>query len=340
MVRNLSDEQSILTWLPPPPGEHLGVRPDCGICGMAMEVGDKCVLRKSTNGSSLPSKSRHSNAKKQPIVVGNEDSNAFYKAITLDGFPSYMHPHETGDDMPICRIQDCIDCFTAREVSTVHTDCFKFAKSKYELDNHWSKHGLSYLDHLWVLSAWRTPWREAPNFGLEEKNFTPNFSMFDNLGYPLMEMKSLPLEVIHTIHGFSANNALWRFTAASAFPHRRPAASSDQLLTIPLSSLLSWDRGCRPVIADIGDTISRLPIVRMTIDAWGIKKVERLAEEPRFTTWRTNTYVYVVLHQVHLGGIIAHFKVNIPPQPNIHLKSHCKTDACMPLVWTFALGVA
>lgn len=278
--------------------------------------------------------------KKQPIVIGNEDSNAFYKAISLDGFPSYKRHFQNRDDTRLCRIPDCSDCCAAREVSTVHTDCVEFVKSKYKLDNHWSEDGRSYWDHLWVLSAWRTPWRQAPNFRLEEKNFTPNVLMFDNLGYPLMKMKSLPLEVIQIIHEFSAASPLWRFTAASALPHRLPAASSDQLLTIHLSTLLSWDRGCQPVIADIGDTTSRLPIIRMTIDARGIKKVEQLPEQPRFTTWRTNTYVYVVLHRVHLGGIIAHFKVNIPPQTNTHGKNHCKTDAGMPLVWTFALEVS
>ncbi|KAH6955686.1 hypothetical protein BKA56DRAFT_503580 [Ilyonectria sp. MPI-CAGE-AT-0026] len=277
-----------------------------------MEANDKCVLRRSTNGSTLPSKSRHSNAKKNPIVIGNEDSNAYSKDIKLDRFPEYNYLPEEGDDTQLCRIPDCYDCCAATEVSTVHTDCLDFVTSKYKLDNHWSKHGLNYWDHLWVLSAWRTPWRQAPNFRLEEKTFTPNFSMFDNLGYPLMKMKSLPLELIHTIHGFSATSPLWRFTAASAFPHRLPAAPSDQLLTIHLSTLLSWDRGCQPVIADIGDdTISRLPIVRITIDAWGIKKVERLPEEPSFTTWRTNAHVYVVLHRLYLGGTIAHFKFGL-----------------------------
>ncbi|KAL6410051.1 hypothetical protein AUP68_06460 [Ilyonectria robusta] len=293
MVRILCDhELSTPSLLPDPSNDHVGVRPDCGICGRAMELGDKCVL-----------------------LIGNEDSNAFYKAIRLDGFPAYDYRPESWDDIPLCRRPDCSDCHASREVSTAHADCHDFVESKYELDNHWSEPGRSHSDHLWVLSAWRTPWRQAPNFRLEEKTFTPNFSMFDKLGYPLMKMKSLPLEVIQIIHEFSAASPLWRLTAASALPHRLPAASSDQLLTIHLSTLLSWDRGCQPVIADVGDTTSRLPVIRMTIDAWGIKKVEQLPEQPRFTTWRTNTYIYVVLPRTHLRGIIARFKTWDTPTP-------------------------
>lgn len=210
----------------------------------------------------------------------------------------------------------------------MHSDCFEFVAHRCRLDNYW--------DHLWVLTAWRTPWRQAPHFRLEETTVTPDFSMLDDLG--ISRMRLLPLEVLQTVYEHSATSLFWRYTAASGLTQRLPAALSDQLLSIPLCTVSAWNRGGQPVTAE---TAHQLPVIRLTIDSWGIKKVERLPENPRFKTWRTDTFVFVILDQSHLEGVTAHFKVNIPSFLNKHIsKNRCETHAGTSLVWTFALGLA
>lgn len=186
----------------------------------------------------------------------------------------------------------------------MHSDCFEFVAQRCRLDD--------YLDHLWVVTAWRTPWRKAPHLRLEETAVTPDFSMLDDVG--ISRMRLLPPEVLQMVHGHSATNLFWRYSAASELAKRLNAALSDQLLSIPLCTISTWNRGGEPVITE---TDYHLPIVRLTIDSRGIKKIERLPEYPWFKRWRTDGLAFVILHQSCLEGVTAHLKViTLPSQIN------------------------
>lgn len=56
-----------------------------------------------------------------------------------------------------------------------------------------------------------------------------------------------------------------------------------------------------------------LPVMRLTIDSWGIRDIERLVESPNFGRRRTDGLVFVVLNYESLEGINAYFKVKLPP---------------------------
>ncbi|KAH7235355.1 hypothetical protein BKA59DRAFT_515886 [Fusarium tricinctum] len=54
-----------------------------------------------------------------------------------------------------------------------------------------------------------------------------------------------------------------------------------------------------------------LPVMRLTIDSWGIREIERLAESPEFGRRRTDDLVFVVLSHQILEGINAYVKFGI-----------------------------
>ena len=135
----------------------------------------------------------------------------------------------------------------------------------------------------------------------------PDFSMFDDLGMSRMQL--LPPEILQIIYRDSATSLSWRYCAASKLSEQLPAVSSEQLFSIPLCTVSAWERGSRPVILE---AIHHLPVIRLTIDSRGIKRVERLSGHPQFNRWRTDSQVFVTLDQRDLDGVSAHFKVNAP----------------------------
>ncbi|POR31267.1 Uncharacterized protein TPAR_08516 [Tolypocladium paradoxum] len=218
------------------------------------------------------------------LLLGNADSTAFSRRIGPNIFPDYGQRPRGKSSIFLCR---------NRAVASVLSQL-----RPRLLDD--------YLDHLWVVAAWRTPWRHAPPFRLEETAVIPDFSIFDGLG--ISRMRLLPPEVLQIVHGHSSTSLVWRYSAVSELTQRLPAALSDQLLSIPLCMVLAWNRGGQPVTTE---TVHRLPIIRLTIDSWGIKQVERLSERPGFKRWRTDSLVFVVLDQSHFEGVTAHFKFGL-----------------------------
>ncbi|KND90843.1 hypothetical protein TOPH_04652 [Tolypocladium ophioglossoides CBS 100239] len=109
------------------------------------------------------------------------------------------------------------------------------------------------------------------------------------------------------VHRHSATSLFWRYNAASELT-KRLTASSNQLLSIPLCPVSAWHRGGKPVTAE---TTHQLPVIRLTIDSWGITEVERLSGYPRFKRWRTDRLIFVILDQGCLEGVTAHFKLGL-----------------------------
>lgn len=196
-----------------------------------------------------------------------------------------------------CRRYNCCLCSDSAEASTVHSDCLEIVARGCKL--HQS------LDRLWIITAWRVPWLQAPSFHLDEAAITPDFSVLDRLGFP--EMRSLPQELIRTVHKHSRGNLFWRSSAARELIPRISSASSKEVLSIPLCTISAWDRGGQPFTEE---TVHELPVIRLTIDTWGIKRVERLPKHPCFQKWRTDQFRYVVLDQSNLERVVAHFKVS------------------------------
>lgn len=183
----------------------------------------------------------------------------------------------------------------------MHSDCFEFFSQRCNIDDA--------LDYLWVLTAWRTPWRQAPNHSLQETAVEPDLTVFDDLG--ISSMRLLPTEIHRMIHEYSATSIVWRFNAASDVIRRLPVALSDDLVSMPLCAVSAWKRGGQPVPVTT-ELAHKLPVIRLTVDAWGIQEIERLSGNPQFRRWRTDDLVFVIIDQRWLPGINLQFKVKSP----------------------------
>lgn len=73
---------------------------------------------------------------------------------------------------------------------------------------------------------------------------------------------------------------LYRYTVVLDVASRLSSGPSEPLSFVPLRQVFSWERGSSPKLVD-GLVVS-LPIIRCTIDLIGVKKIERLAQRPRF----------------------------------------------------------
>ncbi|KAH7111463.1 hypothetical protein B0J13DRAFT_461938 [Dactylonectria estremocensis] len=229
------------------------------------------------------------------IFLGNGNSTAFSQRLGPYIFPGYGHRIRGKDGILLCRKPACSLCAVSPEASTVHSDCYEFVAQRSNVDRS--------LDYLWVVTAWRTPWRRAPKFRLEEAVVKSDWSVFDHVN--TSRMRSLPPEILKMIYEYSATSIIWRFNAASEVIQRLTIPSSDHLLSIPLREVSAWKRSGQPWTTE---TAHNLPVVRLTIDSRGIQEVERLPGNPLFRRWRTDGLVFVTLNHELLDGVIAHFK--------------------------------
>ncbi|KAH8654723.1 hypothetical protein BGZ61DRAFT_524174 [Ilyonectria robusta] len=198
----------------------------------------------------------------------------------------------------------CGACGSLMKVSkrfVVH--CFDVVAQRCKLDD--------YLDHLWIATAWRTPWRQAPNLRLEEPAITLDLARADDLGIP--RMRVLTPEILRMVHGYSATSLFWRYSGALDLVRRLSTSSLDELLSVPLCTVSAWKRG-PPVLSK---TVRQLPVFRLTIDSYGIREIERLPERPRFQRWRTDSLAFVILEQSYLQGVTARFKIWDTPIPPV-----------------------
>ncbi|KAH7002360.1 hypothetical protein EDB80DRAFT_615582, partial [Ilyonectria destructans] len=251
---------------------HVSLRPNCGICGSSMEVTERFVL-----------------------LLGNGNSTAFSQRLGPYIFPGYGHRIRDKDGILLCRKPACSLCAVSPEASTVHFDCYEFVAQRSNIDRS--------LDYLWVITAWRTPWRRAPKFRLEEIVVKSDWSVFDYIN--ISRMRLLPPEILKMIYEYSATSIIWRFNTASEVIQRLTIPSSDHLLSIPLRKVSAWKRGGQPWTTE---TAYNLPVVRLTIDSHGIREVKRLPGNPLFRRWRTDSLVFVILNYELLDGAIAYFK--------------------------------
>lgn len=202
--------------------------------------------------------------------------------------------------MLLCRKPRCSICAASPEISVTHSDCYNLLTQSCDVSNH--------LDYLWILTAWRAPWRQAPYFHLRDAITKTGESVFEALN--MSSMRKLPAEILNMIRDYSASSMIWRFQTVSGLAERFPTTTTDHLLSLPLQTVSAWKRGGQVMTAERADM---LPVMRLTIDSWGIREIERLVESPEFGRRRTDGLVFVLLSHQSLKGINAKFKVKPPP---------------------------
>lgn len=192
--------------------------------------------------------------------------------------------------MLLCRRPGCGRCAASTESSTVHSECLEIVAKRQGKDS------------LWVATQWVIPWRQAPDLFLE-RDITPDISLASHLG--IGRIRDLPPEILRMIHGYSSTSLFWRYSAALDLARVLNAAPPNNL-SVPLLKVKAWERGARPEVEEIPD---RLHDVRLTIDSYGIRRIERLARGSWYQRRRTDHLAFAILEADKVQAITIHFKV-------------------------------
>ena len=191
----------------------------------------------------------------------------------------------------------------------MHLDCFELFRQSYLPINA--------LDRLWRVVAWRKPWRGAPALVLPEGSIIGSGALAEVAErYGLAGLGRMPPEIIQLIQDDSASALFWRLIAPLDLASRFKALPVDYFVSLPLHELAGWERGSLPLESkDLG----HLPIVRLTIDSRGIRKVERLpAGEPKFSSERFDNTAFIIRDVTDFKGVVALFKVCHPSLVPLH----------------------
>ncbi|KAL2675433.1 hypothetical protein Neosp_011618 [[Neocosmospora] mangrovei] len=223
-------------------------------------------------------------------LFGNDDSTctAFYTGRSPI---TYSPPRDV--EPPLCGNMGCRKC--GAEGVAIHADCYAVFMLNCESERA--------MDRIWVASAWRDPWRRAPELYLDDGSFTaPRPSTAESIGIP--ELAKLPMEIIQHIRSYSLEAPYWRYCTVQDLAQRSTAPTAFQ--SFPLHEVSAWERGGEPLLA--ADT-SQLPIVRVLVDSHGISKLERLPDWPEHVASLSDTRrVYVFIDERRVKDISMHFK--------------------------------
>lgn len=199
---------------------------------------------------------------------------------------------------------------------SVHLECLTiFVRA-------WPSSGTDALARLWTIGAWSWTWPGAWPLHLD-KNYSLDRGVVEKLariiGYP--QITRCPTELLDLIRRCDPSCLFWRAAEALtlAASCSRLAEQHEPVLTLPLADVLSWE---------LNGMLSRVenheasPLDRMfiTIDAAGIKTVERLPAQP--PSWssrpRSDHLAFILTDISKLGGVNARLKNGLlslfPPQ--------------------------
>ncbi|KAI1104521.1 hypothetical protein F4804DRAFT_306751 [Jackrogersella minutella] len=200
--------------------------------------------------------------------------------------------------MSLCRRPSCKLCRLSPEAATIHVDCFLLFRQRYN--------STDILQRLWISAAWRTPWRDGPTSSIDDEHTTiPDISAVGSCLVPIL--RCLPPEIVQLIREYSAESLLWRFGLALGLSLRLSSLStSGELVSTLLPNCLTWERDS--LSAPAMCSVSQLRIIRLTIDSFGIKKIERLPEIPSYNPRRSDRSTFVTIGESQAQNVVAHFK--------------------------------
>lgn len=237
-------------------------------------------------------------------VLGSHDSTSYHGNTRPFPFPQPGHittriRHNTTriDGSQPCHFRDCRRCAASPEVAPIHYDCYIIFTKKCSVE------GIDALCRLWILAAWRKPWRGAQPINLPraeiDKDVLRTTARF--CGFPLLY--KLPAELVEAIRGYSRHCLLWRCISALQLASHVSNTGPEPLLTVPLSEIRSWERNGKleRVISPPGPFT-----IRLTIDSDG---VERLSRTPQYSGECYKHSVFIVERDTYISGVAAQLKV-------------------------------
>ncbi len=129
-------------------------------------------------------------------VLGN--STAYLGHTDVSTFPDHGCKIRRVNGMVLCRNPTCKRRAASAEAFTTHADSFELIQRTE------SRPGVL-LDLVWIVAAWRSPWRQSPHRRSVDTNVElPTSSATRDLGLPRLHL--LPPETIQTIRNFTVNS--------------------------------------------------------------------------------------------------------------------------------------
>ncbi|KAL1837981.1 hypothetical protein VTJ49DRAFT_3170 [Mycothermus thermophilus] len=168
------------------------------------------------------------------------------------------------------------------------------------------------LDRLYVAYKWRDhPWMIAESDGLIDeiledfrraatrpsslRRSLPSFLSCAQRLTGLSRIGTLPLELAETIQSLAQPNPLRRMVAALDLAKKLSALPATPEQDADLTDIVSWERGHDPVLVPASDRPRHLgPIIRLTLDFNGLKRLERLPEYPPYELHRSDEEAFLV----------------------------------------------
>ncbi|POR37352.1 Uncharacterized protein TPAR_02437 [Tolypocladium paradoxum] len=291
---------------------HLWLSPECGICGKLLRFHERVIgLLDRLDHVDWPALFEHKSTR--PFLFPERSTLPPRNAKEYD-IPAHA------DAWFICRRQNCNRiCRNSPEATTIHHDCFEIFRQRFRSRATSEEVRTAAYEHLWRAAAWRRPWKSAwrstPLLLPEAFNITPLALVHVADKYGMPQLATLPWELVRMIHAWSEPALFWRMAAAFDVATTINALANGTVASVPrramrystpVKDLLSWDRGYDPVLCQDQD---RPPIIRLTLDSRGIRRFERLAENPDpAATARSDQLAFVVQHQSLLRGVNLQFK--------------------------------
>ncbi|KAL2132060.1 hypothetical protein VTI74DRAFT_4262 [Chaetomium olivicolor] len=282
-----------------------GLQLKCGICDNNLDEAEKIVA-----------------------LAGNKSTTALHKGF-LNPFGTdtweqqRAHKVLIDEKWLLCRVQE-YDCHAfhgsqaRRYGCAFHEGCFQvFVRHYPEYDGGESGGGgAELLDRLWQACVWaRVPWTGArvPELRLvpARKSAWKFLGTFVSCAAQcgMAWLGELPEPVVVSIMEMVPRECeFWRCVAALDMARRLAVQPGRRLRTVPLNWLVSWERGEAPVLAT-EEQVEALPsLVRLTVDVDGVRKFERLATRPAFTTKRYDDRAFVIDEEGRFGVAVVHLK--------------------------------
>lgn len=192
---------------------------------------------------------------------------------------------------------------------TVHWDCCN------ALIKVAAKGGVhdTFRDLVWMVAAWRKPGASMAPTRLSASNM----SMFDTRflarvaqGCGIPQLANMPVDVLLSIHEYSADSVFWRPIQAMVFFETVMKLQMGPSLLVPFTQLDTWARG-QPIMPYRSSKLD--PIIRITVDVHGIKKVERLPWIPTYTGECYHDRLFIIAEEKDFGATVGMIKVRAPP---------------------------
>ena len=186
----------------------------------------------------------------------------------------------------------------------VHRDCFEI------YGNRCTANRTDALHRLWTLAAWRRPWRRAYHMPFPAPSVDKAVlrAMSQYYRWPLLSLlHTLPTELLDMIRAYSRHSLLWRCAAVLQLADHVSATNSKPLHVLSLCELESWERGGELRVLSSSPSLP----MRITLDAGGVSRVERVPGEPTYSGECRDRSAFILLPAQLASGIEANLKVRV-----------------------------